>query len=161
MSKDMSNEELFALRDAWYSEAAKQTVETLPAFIKMLNEYPDHDYNTTAYATSAATLGASWAMAEYYGITGFQAGCIMWEYITNWMAEYRDKPLRLLNYDKMLYPQFHGDFEKVITSDTWMWLQDQAKKNLVESKYACDEVMAHWQSIVDGKVPFGYRVRDE
>jgi len=157
---EMSNEELFALRDAWYSEAAKQTFETLPTFVKSLKDFPGHDYNTTVYAPSAAILGMAWSMAEYFGITGFQASCIMWEFITNWMVEYRDSPLRLLNYNKMLYPQFHGDFEKVITPDAWMWLQEQAKKNLEESGYACEGVKDHWQSIVDGKVPFGYTVRD-
>ena len=161
MSKDMSNEVLFALRDSWHSEAAKQTVETLPAFIKMLNEYPDHDYNTTAYATSAATLGASWAMAEYYGITGFQAGCIMWEYIQIWGFNYKNKPLRMINYDEMLYPQYQRHFEKVITEDTWNYLQYQANKHLKECDCACDEVKEHWKSIIDGKVPFGYTVRDE
>lgn len=160
MSKDMSNEVLFALRDSWYSEAAKQTVETLPAFIKMLNEYPDHDYNTTAYATSAATLGASWAMAEYYGITGFQAECIMWEYIQNWGLSYKNKPLRIVNYDDMLYPMYDYKFT-TIDIRTWKWVQERAKElynggNCV----ACNSVIDHWKSIIDGKVPFGYTVRD-
>ena len=160
MSKDMSNEVLFALRDSWYSEAAKQTVETLPAFIKMLNEYPDHDYNTTAYATSAATLGASWAMAEYYGITGFQAGCIMWEYIQNWGLSYKNKPLRIVNYDDMLYPMYNYKFT-TIDIRTWKWVQERAKELYNDGNcVACDSVIDHWKSIIDGKVPFGYRVME-
>jgi hypothetical protein len=160
MSKDMSNEVLFALRDSWYSEAAKQTVETLPAFIKMLIEYPVHDYNTTAYATSAATLGASWAMAEYYGITGFQAGCIMWEYIQNWGLSYKNKPLRIVNYDDMLYPMYDYKFT-TIDIRTWKWVQERAKELYNDGNcVACDSVIDHWKSIIDGKVPFGYTVRD-
>lgn len=160
MSKDMSNEVLFALRDSWYSEAVKQTVETLPAFIKMLNEYPDHDYNTTAYATSAATLGASWAMAEYYGITGFQAGCIMWEYIQNWGLTYKNKPLRMINYDDMLYPMYDYKFT-TIDIRTWKWVQERAKELYNDGNcVACDSVIDHWKSIINGKVPFGYMVRD-
>ena len=158
MLKDLSNEELFALRDAWYSEAAKQTVETLPAFIKMLNEYPDHNYNTTVYATSAATLGASWAMAEYYGITGFQAGCIMWEYIQNWGFNYKNKPLRMINYDEMLYPMYDYKFT-TIDIRTWKWVQERAKELYNDGNcVACDSVIDHWKSIINGKVPFGYRV---
>ena len=158
---EMSNEELFALRDAWYSEAAKQTFETLPTFVKSLKDFPGHDYNTTVYAPSAAILGMAWSMAEYFGTTGFQAGCIMWEFVSNWMSEYHNKPLKLVNYADMLYPQYQHRFEKTITEDTWMWLQEQAKNNLDNLGYACDEVRAHWQSIVDGKVPSGYRIRDE
>jgi len=157
---EMSDEELFALRDAWYSEAAKQTFETLPTFVKSLKDFPGHDYNTTVYAPSAAILGMAWSMAEYFGNTGFQASCIMWEFITNWMGVYHNKPLKLVNYADMLYPQYQHHFEKTITPDTWMWLQEQAKKKLEESGYACDEVKEHWKSIIDGKVPFGYTVRD-
>ncbi len=83
MSKDMSIEELIALRDAWYSEAEKQTVETLPAFIQMLNKY-HHTYDTVIYATNAAALAASWVIAKYHGITGFQASAVMWEYMQQW-----------------------------------------------------------------------------
>ncbi len=43
---------------------------------------------------------------------------MMWQFITNWMSEYKDKPLRLVNYDKMLYPQYAGDFSKTISKET-------------------------------------------
>ena len=162
MSKNMSNEVLFALRDSWYKQAEKQTLETLPAFMEMLAEF-QHDYNTAPYAITAAALGASWAMDKtpHCGITGFQAGCIMWEYIQNWGLSYKNKPLRMINYDEMLYPQYQRHFEKVITEDTWNYLQYQANKHLKECDCACDEVKEHWKSIIDGKVPFGYTVRDE
>jgi hypothetical protein len=158
---EMSNEELFALRDSWYSEAAKQTVETLPAFMEMLAEF-QHDYNTAPYAITAAALGASWAMDKtpHCGITGFQAGCIMWEYIQNWNICLKDKPLSLVNYESMLYPQYGYKFTTINTR-TWKWIQEQAYEKYNAADWAvCDEVKEHWKSIIDGKVPFGYTVRD-
>ena len=156
MSKDMSNEELFALRDAWYSEAEKQTVETLPAFIKMLNEY-SHNYDTVIYATNAAALAASWVMSKYHGITGFQSSAVMWEYIQNWGCGCKNKPLCLIKYEEMLYPMFDYKFT-TIDKRTWDWIRKQARENLCEITYADESVKARWQSIIDGKVPFGYRV---
>jgi len=156
---EMSKEELFALRDAWYSEAEKQTVETLPAFIQMLNKY-HHTYDTVIYATNAATLAASWVMAKYHGITGFQAGAVMWEYIQQWGFDCKDKPLGLLKYDDMLYPMYDYKFT-TIDKRTWEWMQKRAQELYNDGNCsACEKVIDHWKSIINGKVPFGYTVRD-
>ena len=161
MSKNMSNEVLFALRDSWYKQAEKQTLETLPAFMEMLAEF-QHDYNTAPYAITAAALGASWAMDKtpHCGITGFQAGCIMWEYIQNWNFNYKNKPLRMINYDEMLYPMYDYKFT-TIDIRTWKWVQERAKELYNDGNcVACDSVIDHWKSIINGKVPFGYTIRD-
>ena len=59
----------------------------------------------------------------------------------------------------MLYPQYEDKFEKTIRSNTWRALQEQAKKNLEDSEHVHPAVIAHWESIVRGEVPFGYKVR--
>lgn len=61
----------------------------------------------------------------------------------------------------MLYPQCGHKFEKTISKDTWEQLQNVAKKRLEEkNKHAHPNVIAHWESIVKGVVPFGFTVTE-
>jgi hypothetical protein len=157
-----SKEELFALRDKWYAEAATmRDVQQAADFAKRLLEYEgDHDYSSIVYALGAGAVALCSGMdREGGGITGFQAGAVMWEFIANWGLGYKGKPLRLQNFADMLFPQYDYKFEKTITRDTWDWLQNEAQKNL-EGKEGHPGVRAHWQAIADGHLPFGYAVRD-
>lgn len=64
----------------------------------------------------------------------------------------RDSPLR-----HVLYPQYRSWF--TLTSEEWKLLQAKAAHNLKEDgSYAQADVVAHWKSIVAGKVPFGLQV---
>ena len=149
----------------WYAEAKKQTVETLPGFVKHLTEDYDHDYGTVCHAVTAAALGAAHAAdtSPQGGITGFQAGCIMWSFIRQWMYGDNECGLRIINYDNMLYPQHERNFtDKVLKKRQWAALREQAEKRIMEDRGgACPEVLNHWLSIRDGKVPFGYTVEEE
>lgn len=93
------------------------------------------------------------------GITGFQAGAVMWEFVRNWMHE--DGPMKLVKYDNMLYPQYEDNFDKVISKETFSYLQEKAKENLENRNGAASRVIDHWQSIVDGNVPFGYKIKED
>ena len=65
------------------------------------------------------------------------------------------------HYDNMLYPQYEEKMDKTIRKSNWDYIQSEAKKNLENTPYAHPNVIKHWQSIVDGIVPFGYRVIDD
>jgi len=143
----------------WYEEAKKQNLETLNDFINHLLDDYSHDYGTICHALTAGGIATVYAMNEsdQGGITGFQAGCIMWAFIQNWMSF--KGPLKLFNYENMLFPQYIDKFDKTISKDTWKWLQEKAQENLnKEDGYASPKVIKHWQSIVNGIVPFGYTV---
>jgi hypothetical protein len=142
---------------AWYSEE----VTDINAFIEKLNKDYDHDYGTICHAIAATAVQAGKLMnkQEQGGITGFQAGAVMWEFMRNWM--HLEGPMRLMSYNKMLYPQYFGDFDTVIEEDVWKYLQSEAKKNFETVENAGEQVKAHWKSIVDGIVPFGYVVKFE
>jgi hypothetical protein len=146
----------------WYAEARAMTPERLPAFIEKLTSAYQHDYGTICHAASAAAIAAAWAVdkSPQGGITGFQAGAIMWGFISHWMS-YEGKPMRLVNYDDMLYPQNGHKFDRVISKETHSYLAEQAKKRLAESDHAHPNVVAHWESIAAGSVPFGYVVTPE
>lgn len=151
-----SKEEVLALKDAWYQRAREQSLDTLLSFLNELAQF-EHDYNSICYATAAAAVGASWAMdrSPHGGITGFQAGAIMWEYIQQWNGI--TCPAWILKADELLYPQYEYKFT-TLSLDTWKWLQDTADEKLLIYIGDCaphPEVRAHWQSIVAGKIPFG------
>lgn len=146
------------IHEEWYKEAKKMTMEELPTFLKKLTEEYGHDYGTICHAISASAIAAAWAVERtpQGGITGFQAGCIMWGFITNWMS-YNDEALALIKYDNMLYPQCEDKFT-TISKSTWEWLQKKAKKNLECKENVHQDVIKHWESIVGGIIPFGYTI---
>ena len=162
MDKIAITEEMH-LEKEWFEEAKKQTLETLPKFIDhVMNDYK-HDYGTVCHAVSACALAAAWAAnsSPEGGITGFQAGFVMFDFIFQWNYPSNKCGLRIVDHDNMLYPQYEYKFAKTIKKDTWEALQKQAKKNIEEYDHPVHEnVLAHWKSIVDGKVPFGYTVVD-
>lgn len=156
------------LEEVWFKQAKEQTLETLPDFINhVMNDYY-HDYGTVCHAISACAIAAAYAAdnSDSGGITGFQAGCIMWDFIHQWMYSGNKCGMRIVDYDNMLYPQYGYKYEKTISSGTWQSIQKEAKKNLDDYHSGVDHCVAqpvldHWQSIVDGEIPFGYTISDE
>lgn len=163
MSKIIVTEEMH-LEKEWFAEAKKQTIESLPNFINhIMNDYV-HDYGTVCHAVSACALAAAWAAnaSENGGITSFQAGFVMWDFIRQWCYTSNETGLRILDYDNMLYPQYADTFTaKTIRKDTWNKIQDIAKENLKTRISAHPNVIAHWENIVKGIVPFGFTVTDD
>ncbi len=148
------------LQKEWYETAKNMTLEELPAFLKELTEDYEHDYGTICHAIASAAIAAAWAIERtpQGGITGFQASAVMWEFITNWMTEYKDKPVRLQTYENMLYPQYEDKFN-TISQETADWLQKKAKEELAKfPKEASNNVRQHMQKIAGGHIPFGYSI---
>lgn len=139
-------------------EARAMTVEKLPEFIRKLTEDYQHDYGTICHAIAAAACGAARAVdrSPAGGITGFQAGCIMWEFMQHWNGV--KGPARLLDYNDLLFPQYERKFRS-ISPDTWTDIQEKARQNLEGSaKHAHPDVIAHWETVAAGKVPFGLQI---
>lgn len=146
------------VHQAWYEEAKKVTVEALPEFVRKLTQDYGHDYGTICHAIAAAAVAAAHAVehSPVGGITGFQGGAVMWEFIRHWQGI--DGPTRLMQYDDMLFPQMEHKF-RAISAETWEHLQKKAKENLSGDRaFAHPDVVAHWKSIAKGKVPFGFAV---
>ena len=167
--KQIITEEM-KIHEEWYKEARKITAEKLPEFIRHLTEDYVHDYGTMIHACTAAAIAATWSVehSPIGGITGFQAGAIMWEFIKHWNKENNKCGLQLMDYDNMLYPQYEYHFEKTISEDTWGAIQKEAMSRLMGQKTPPNvsrneptPVTEHWQSIVDGKIPFGYTISEE
>ena len=151
--------------DQWFQDAAKQTFDTLPEFIRhVMNDYV-HDYGTVCHAISACAVATAWACNKMEGacggITGFQAGFVMWVFIRHWAYKNNKCGMKLLDYDNLLYPQCGYKFEKTISESVWKTVQEEAKRLLSERDYAHPYVIEHWKSIVDGNLPFGFKIGDE
>ena len=137
--------------------------DDFPEFFRELTEDYEHDYGTVCHAMAAVGLAAMFAFNNSEGacggITGFQAGCVMWQVIIHMNYESNKCGLRLLDMDDLLYPQYEHKFT-AISKDTWDAVKKEAQKRLLERGAAHPDVVAHWQSIVNGKVPFGLRIED-
>ena len=154
----------------WFADARKQTVETLPAFINHLMSDYEHDYGTVVHAISACAIAAAWAAnsTPEGGITGFQASFIMWDFIRYWSKPGNKTGLKLVDYDDFLYPQYEHKYEKTLHTNIWESIKREAQRLLDEASEGYPDghpvhpdVIAHWKSIVDGHVPFGYSVVED
>ena len=166
MEKQIITEEM-GLHKEWFVQAKDQTVETLPEFLRHLSEDYQHDYGTMCHAVSAASIATAWAMNSQpgFGLTGFQAGFVMWGFIQHWTKSHNKTGLRLVDWDDMLYPQYEDKFQKTISPETWEALQKEALKLLEENRESEFEpairVRNHWRSIAAGNIPFGYEIGED
>lgn len=132
--------------------------DDLVNYIQNIKDNYNIGYGTAPRAIAQAALATAWYLSKEFGITGFQAGCVMWDFIRDWSYPHNKCGLKIVDYDDMLYPQYDYKFQKTISLDTYEALQKTAKENLEDTKYAHVNVVKHWQSIADGNIPFGYIV---
>lgn len=124
-------------------------------------------YGNAPIAIAQACLAVAWFFSKEFGITGFQASFVMWDFIFGWQKRNNKTSLKLVDYDEMLYPQYAYKFEKMISKDTWKQIQ-KAAKDLLEEAHKNTKtqnvhplVYQHWKEIASGKVPFGYELSAE
>ncbi len=147
------------MKDTKFAETHNISLENFEEYIKGLLE-ENHDYCSAPDAVAKAGLAAMYLMSNKLGITGFQASYALWDVIKEWQYSDNKTGLRLVNYDDLLYPQY-ADKMTSISADVWAKLQEEAANKLGSHKDAHPRVLAHWQSIVDGNVPFGLKVGSE
>lgn len=152
----------FELRDKLKDE--RKNIDTFDDLINFLRNIKDNyncGYGEAPRAIAQASLAVAWYLADEFGITGFQASFVMWDFIKDWLFSSNECGMRLVDYDNMLYPQYEDKFQKTIGSDTFDALQNQAKRLIeTDGDHAHPAVIEHWKSIAAGKVPFGYVVKE-
>lgn len=113
IEKKIITEEM-GLHDEWYKRAKSMKPDDLPEFFREMTEDYVHDYGTVCHAMAAIGLAAMYAFNKSDGarggITGFQAGCVMWNVIRHMNYESNKCGLRLQNMDDLLYPQYEYKF---------------------------------------------------
>ena len=151
----------FKLRDKLKEDRENiKSFDELISFLQNVKENCNYGYGEAPRAIAQAALATAWYLSSEFGITGFQASFVMWDFILDWQYRNNKCGLKMIDYDDMLYPQYEHKFEKTLSTDTFEALQKEASKLFEDSKGAHQEVIKHWKSIVDGKVPFGYMLRD-
>lgn len=149
----------FELRDELREKRNNiKTFEDLVEFLTYVKDNCNCGYGEAPRAMAQACLAVGYYLSDEFGLTGFQAGFVMWDFIHDWQYRGNECGLRIIDFDKMLYPQYDYQFEKTISKDTWEALQRRAKEELEDRDSLHPNVEAHMQSIADGKVPFGYTV---
>ncbi len=152
--------EEMGIHKQWYEQAKLlKTSEELKEFVdKLINDY-SHDYGTIVHAICASMLGAYYVIenSPQGGITGFQASCIGWKMVKKFMMV--KSPARILEFENMLYP-YSEDVFTTVPLKTWKFLQEKAREKLEKEKLS-ERMKAHLESIVEGKVPFGWKVKKE
>jgi hypothetical protein len=147
---------------AWYDEArAVRTLADFNRFYKKVMDGYNHDYGTVVHALACVSLAGACLANRHKdngGITGFQAGAVMWQWLEGWGTGPK-RHGRMLDYDNMLYPQYGYQFT-TISPKVWAALQEKAAAELAQENHGHPDIRKHWQSIVDGQVPFGYTVKE-
>lgn len=117
------------------------------------------DYGTVVLAGSAMMIASFNVVnrSNQGGMTGFQASFVAHEMIKQFMNIL--PPYQVLDFNKMLFPQYRDDFENTISYDTWDHLQTKAKEYIANVKEPNENVLGHWQSILKGVIPFGYKIK--
>lgn len=160
--EDMKNESReFEVKELLEKERKDiKSFDELVNYIQNIKDNYNTGYGTAPRAIAQAILATAWYLSSEFGITGFQAGFVMWDFIRDWQYSSNKCGMKIVDYDNMLYPQYDCKFEKTISVNTFEALQKAAKKNLEDCKHVHPTVINHWKSIVDGNVPFGYSIRD-
>lgn len=141
------SEQFQTIKAEWQEKAKKCTIETLPAFLSELTEKYQHDYGTICHAVAIAAVAAAWAVnhSPTGGITGFQAGAIMWQFIREWNCSGNKTGLRLVDYDNFLYPQYEDKFQNVLSKDVWANIQKEAHHKIEDANKEYGEYLERMQ----------------
>jgi hypothetical protein len=162
--EDMNNENReFEVKEQLEKERKDiKSFDDLVAFLQRVKDNCNTGYGTAPRAIAQATLATARFLSSAFGITGFQAGCVMWDFLRGWLYSGNECGMKIVDYDEMLYPQYEYKYEKTIRKDTFEALQKAAKDRIEKSsEYTHPIVLKHWESIVNGNVPFGYKVKND
>lgn len=136
--------------------------DDLIEFLKHVKDTGNCGYGEAPRAIAQAALAVAWQLASEFGITGAQAGFVMFDFLRDWQYRHNVSGLKIVDYDKMLFPQYEHDFDKTMMPYTWEALQNEAKSMLEgERENVSPKVVEHWMSIAAGNVPFGYSVKED
>ena len=153
----------FEMRDLLKDK--RKSIETFDELIEFLTYIKDncnYDDGVAPRSIAQASLAVAWYFSNIFGITGFQSGFVITDFIRDWRYQNNKLGFKIVNYDDLLYPQREYYFDKVIKKDMYKKLQEVAEEKLNENScFVAPKVRIHWLRIVNGHVPFGFRVEDE
>lgn len=153
----------FEMRDLLKDKRKKiETFDDLIEFLTYVKDNCNYDYGVAPRSIAQASLAVAWYFSNIFGIIGFQSGFVMTDFIRDWRYQNNKLGFKIVNYDDLLYPQYEDYFDKVISKDNWKKLQEEVRERLDnDSNGASSKVIMHWLRIVNGEVPFGFKVEEK
>lgn len=147
------------LINGWYEEAREITLDNLMVFIRKLMDGYEHNYDSYVHAVTACAIATANAAGDE--MSGAQAAFVSVLFPKHFFYWTNYSGVSVRDWDKMLFPQYKHNFDRVVRQSTWLALQERAKELYKSDTSAPSEIRAHWKSIIDGKVPFGYKVKND
>lgn len=83
----------------------------------------------------------------------------LWRFI-RYLTEI-EMPMQMLDLTNMLYPEYDEYFSRTITPTAFKIIQRQACLMLQENQYENEEHKLHLENISNGKLPYGYLVKEK
>lgn len=137
------------------------SLEDLMHYISDIEENYTLGYGAVPRAIAQAMLATGLYLANKNGLSGFQANCVLMDIFTGWNHMSNKCGLKVIDYDRMLYPNCEDEFDKTIPQPIFEALQKEAQNWLNDPcliEIASPAGIKHLQSIVNGTPPFGYKV---
>ena len=78
--------------------------DDLVNYLEYIKNNCNYDYDVASRSIAQASLAVAWYLAKEFGITGFQASFVMWDFIKGWSYKDNKCGLKIIDYDNMLYP---------------------------------------------------------
>lgn len=137
----------------------REKIKTIGQFEQLLEDVKKDSNDYGAIIEACATMmNASFNLLSP-GLTGFQAGCLMWMMIIQYGSYGEGSNLQLINWNDLIYPQYADKFNS-IDKDTWEQVQKYATDELEKWSGGSEEVKAHIITVAQGKLPFGLKIRE-
>ena len=111
----------------------------------------EHDYGTCVYAMSISAEAAYNYQAHVQGVSGFQASCADMDFLKR--TRNIKNGFQLINYDKLLYPQYDGPehfpTRHQLIDQNIDRLGKAAEELLIDNHSAHPDVKRWWEYLVD------------
>lgn len=150
----------FEARDYILGKKINST-DDIKALADEITEKFNYDYGVAPRCVGAFLTVCANYFCSVMGMTGFQAGFVMWDFILGFNYPHNKCGMRILDFDKLLYPQYLHMFKEV-PEDTWKLVVEEAKKELDQKDQLVScTVVQHWKDIANGKIPDGIVITKE
>lgn len=145
-------------REEWKKK--RESIESFDDLVQYLTDVKNASigYDTAPELIADAAAAVAWWFSCEWGITGFQASWAGLHFLLRYLYIDNKAGIRVLDFDKLLYPQYVNQFKDVSRS-TWEKIKEMATERLSEDDdYVSNKVLSYWKKIVDGYVPEGLTI---
>lgn len=159
----MVNEPSFEDMAKWAETAYGLSIDELPAFIQDLVTNYDH---SSISKINMVNIAVTCILNNFYQekvipMSEPEVMTSKWTLIKMLFPEVGDGPISIIKWNSLLSPTAEPYFHS-IPADVFVDIQESAKLLVTRHEEGretfSEEEITHWKSIIDGQVPYGYRI---